>query len=57
MLQTENYFRALLRLQRIKHNLYLKMKYLKQPAYIRYVTATASKFVKIIMHASSDYFS
>ena len=35
-LRPVNKFQALLILQRIKHNLYWKMKFLKQPAYIRY---------------------
>ena len=30
----ENWFQALLRLQRIKHNFYWKMKFLKQATYI-----------------------
>ena len=33
-----------------------KMKLLKQPAYIRYVTAKLSKFVEIVMHTSLDSF-
>ena len=40
----------------IKHSLYWKMRFLKQPAYIRYVTAKLSKFVKIKMHTSLDSF-
>ena len=36
-LQTENYFQDFLCLQRIKHNLYWKMRFLKQATYIRYV--------------------
>ena len=38
---------ALLSLQRIKHNLYWKMKGLKQATYIRYVLAKLSKFAQI----------
>ena len=34
-------------LQRIKHNLYWKMKLLKQATYIRYVLVKLSKFVQI----------
>ena len=32
------------------------MKFLKQPAYIRYVIGKLSKFVKTSMHTSSDSF-
>ena len=42
------------RLQRIKHNLYWKMNFLKQATYIRYVIAKVSKFVQISMQISSD---
>ena len=52
----ENSFLALLCLQRIKHNLYWKIKFLKQPACITYVIAKISKFVKVSMHTSSDSF-
>ena len=38
--------RALLCLQRIKHNFYWTMKFLKQTTLIRYVTAKLSKFVQ-----------
>ena len=44
-LQPENQFHALLYSQRIKHNLYCKMKLLKQATYITYVLATLLKFV------------
>ena len=36
-LRPENYFQALLSLQRIKRNLYWKMKLIKQAIYFRYV--------------------
>ena len=51
-----NNFQALLCLQRIKHNLYWKMKFLEQATYIRYDIAKLSKYVQISMLASSDYF-
>ena len=43
-------------LQRIKHNFYWKMKYLKQATYIRYVIAKQSKFVQVSMLTSSEFF-
>ena len=46
-LQPENQFQALLYFQRIKNNLYWKMKLLKQATYIRYVLAKLSKFFQI----------
>ena len=44
---------GLLCLQRIKHNYYWKMKFLKQAIYIRYVIAKLSKFVQISMLTST----
>ena len=41
-------------LQRIKQNLYWKMKFLKQATYIRHVIAKLSKFVLISMQTSPD---
>ena len=38
-LRPENQFQALLCLQRIKHNFYWKMKFLKQATYIRHAIA------------------
>ena len=43
-------------LQRIKHNLYWKMKYLKQATYIRSAVAKLSEFIQISMQSSSDSF-
>ena len=43
-------------LQRIKHYLYSKMKFLKQAIYIRYGIAKLSKIVQITMQTSSDSF-
>ena len=43
-------------LQRIKHNLYWKMKLLKQATSIRYILAKLSNFVQISMQTSSDSF-
>ena len=48
---------ALLCLQRIKLNLYWKMKFLKQATYMRYVLAKLSKFVQISTLTSPDFFS
>ena len=50
----ENWFQALLCLQRIKHKFYWKMKFLKQATYIRYVIAKLSKFVQISMLTSTE---
>ena len=55
-LRPENKFQAFLCLQRIKHNLYWKMKFLKQATYIRHVLAKQSKFVQISTLTSSDSF-
>ena len=55
-LQPENYIETHLCLQRIKHNLYWKMKILNQATYIRDVIAKLSTFVQISMHTSSDSF-
>ena len=49
-------FQVLLCLQRIKHNFYWKMKFLKEATYIRYVIAKLSKYVQINMLTSSDFF-
>ena len=46
--------KALLHLQRIKHNIYWKMELLKQTTYIRYVLAKLSKIVQISTQTSSD---
>ena len=43
-------------LKRSKHNLFWKMKFLKQATYIRYVIAKLSIFIQIKMQASSDCF-
>ena len=48
-LRPENQLQALSCLQRIKHNFYWQMKYLKQTTFIRYVLANLSKFVQISM--------
>ena len=55
-LRPETKFQALLHLLRIKHNLYSKMKHLKQATYIRYVLANLSKLGKISTQISSDFF-
>ena len=58
-LQRENYFKILLSLQRIKHNLCWKIKILKQATYItyiRYVIGKPSKSVQISTLTSSDSF-
>ena len=55
-LRPENYFQTLLCLQRIKHNLYWKMKFLKQATHIKYMIAKLSKFVQISMQTSLDSF-
>ena len=47
---------CLLCLQRIKHNLYWEMKFLRQTPYIRYVLVKLSKFVQIRILTSSDSF-
>ena len=52
----ENYFQALLCLQRIKDNLYWKIKFLTQSTCIIYVTGKLSKLVQINMLASWDSF-
>ena len=52
----KNWFQTFLRLQIIKHNLYYKMKFLKESTYIRYVLAKPSKFFKIVTLTSSDSF-
>ena len=52
----ENSFQALLCLQRIKHNIYWKMKFLKQSTHMSYALAELSKFVKISTLTSSDSF-
>ena len=44
---TKTATQKLLWLQRIKHNIYWKIKFLKQATYIRYVLAKLSKFVQI----------
>ena len=46
--------RPLLCFKRSRHNLYWKMKFLKQTTYIRYVTTKVSKFIQINIQASSD---
>ena len=46
----------LLCLQRIRHNLCGKMKFLKQASYIGYVIRKLLKFVQISMQTSSDSF-
>ena len=48
--------RPLFYLKSSKHNLYWKMKFLKQATYIRYVIAKLLKFIQIKMQASSDSF-
>ena len=55
-LRPENRFKALLWLQRMKHNLYWKMKLLNRATYIKYVIAKLSKFVHTSMRTSSDLF-
>ena len=47
---------VLLCLQRIKHNFYWKMKFLKQATYIRYVITNLSKFVQISKVTSTESF-
>ena len=42
--------------KKIKHNLYWKMKLLKQATYIRYVLAKLSKFDQIRTQTSLDFF-
>ena len=49
--------RPLLCLKRSKHNLYWKIRFLKQATYIRYVITKLSKFIQIEMQASSESFS
>ena len=46
-LRPGNQFQTLLSLQRINHNLYWKMKLLKQATHIRHKLAKLSKFVQI----------
>ena len=46
--------KTLLCLQRIKHNHYWKMKFLKQATYIRYVIAKLPKFAQSSIQTSSD---
>ena len=53
-LRPENQFQAFLYLQRIKHNFYQKMKFLKQATCIRYVVAKISKFVQISKLTSTE---
>ena len=48
-LRPENQFHVLFSLQRIKHNFYWKMKFLKQATYNGYVIAKLSKCVQISM--------
>ena len=55
-LPSENSFQALLCLQRIKHKLYQKKKFLKQTTYIKYPTAKPSKSIEISMLTTSDSF-
>ena len=55
-LRPENYFQAFLCLERIKHNLYWKFKFLKQASYIRCVIAKLSKFIQISMQTFSNSF-
>ena len=43
-------------MQRIKGNLYWKMKFFKQATYIRYVIAKLLKYVQISMQTTSDSF-
>ena len=52
----KNQFQTPLSLQRIKRNLYWKMKLLKQGTYTKYVLAKLSKFVQISTQTSSDSF-
>ena len=51
-----NQFQALLCLQKIKHNFYWKMKFVRQATYNRYVIAKLSKFVQISKQTFSDCF-
>ena len=46
-LRPGNYFQSFLCLHRIKHNLYWKIKLLKQPTYVRYALGKLTKFVQI----------
>ena len=52
----ENQFQDLLCLQKIKHNLYWKMKFLKRATYFRYVITKPSKFAQISMRLPQDPF-
>ena len=52
----DNSFQALLCLQRMKHNFYWGMKFLKQATYIRYVIENLSKFVQISMLTFTESF-
>ena len=42
--------------QRMKHNFYWQMKFLKQATYIRFVIANLSKFVQINILTSAETF-
>ena len=44
-------------LQRIKHNFYWKMKFLKQATYIRYVIAKLLKFAQTACRAPQNLFT
>ena len=50
----ENLFQSLLCLQRIKHNFYWQMEFLKQATYIKYVIAKLSKFVQMSKLTSTE---
>ena len=53
----ENQLQTLLCLQRIKRNLYWKVKFLKCPAFIRYVIAKISRFAKsTCTHPQSPFY-
>ena len=54
ILQCENSFQVLLCFQRIKCNLYWKIKFLRQATYIIYVVAKLIKFVQVSLQNSSD---
>ena len=49
-------FQALLCLQRMKHNFYWHIKFLKQATYIWFVTANLSKFVQFSTLTSTESF-
>ena len=52
----ENWFQGLLYLQRFTHNIYWKMKFLRQATYMRYVIPNPCKLAQISTQVSIDCF-